>query len=157
MVMGPQALVQIRFHFSQYIGSSINMYKSKIYFQIQAAEQSGTIWDLQEGLSSNNSSAQQGGWQAFANPSRDAEFSGQTHAQQSTTNHTDSMPVRAPPPQNSRRSTFGGETWKLAQERVSSSPSPLPATSNSFYGPKTLVGGATSNTNQLSPAGWAGF
>lgn len=134
---------------------------------VQGAEaQSGTIWDLQEGLSTNSAN-KQNSWAAFEDPPKQSSFTSPApgnHLRQSTDSMFGSTGKTNMRQQDVRSSHPGGESWKSV-----SPPPPVP--SSAFHGPKAFGSLASPNsssvpqkpdswvepTSRVQPAGWAGF
>lgn len=154
--------------------SSSSRAKKLQAFEQGVETQGGTIWDLQEGLSTNSAN-QQSSWAAFEDPpkqvnstrppqgnpraSTDSLFNSsgkipdrsmRQHDMRASTNSlfgsSEKTPERSVRQQDVRASNPGGERWSMAQERS-------PSVGTAFNGAK--VEPPTNRMNQ--PAGWAGF
>lgn len=141
-----------------------------LHFQ-GADAQSGTIWDLQDGLSSNSAN-QQTSWAAFEEPPKQSNFTGSSQvnvraSMDSMFGSSGKTPDRSMRQQDVRSSNPGGESWKLAsQERnppVSSAfhgnakAFTSPASPNSSSLPQKPADSWAEPTSRVQPAGWAGF
>lgn len=144
-------------------------FNARLHFQ-GADAQSGTIWDLQEGLSSNTAS-QQTSWAAFEEPPKQSSITipsqGNVRASMdsvfSSSGKTQDRSMRQ---QDVRSSNPGGESWKSASQERSA------PVSSAFHGANTFNSLASANssslpqkpadswvepTSRVQPAGWAGF
>lgn len=118
--------------------------------------QSGTIWDLQEGLSTNSGS-KQNAWAAFEDAPKQSTFTPGNHHLRASTDSLFSKPPsdRSMRQQDVRASVSGGESWKS----VSPPPSLINGPKAAAFGSSLPSPNSSSSVPQKSdsPAGWAGF
>lgn len=140
-----------------------------LHFQGEA--QSGTIWDLQEGLSLNSAN-QETSWAAFEEPPKQSNLANSSQgnvrvSMDSMFGSSGKISDRSKRQVDVRSSNPGGESWKLASQERS------PTVSSSFHGDtKAFSSLASPNsssltqkpadswvepTSRVQPAGWAGF
>ncbi|CAM6047404.1 unnamed protein product [Sphagnum compactum] len=164
-----QEIQDLKFALGSSSGPNVSAAKEQ---QASAKEkQSGTIWDLQEGLSPNAASQQKNSWLAFGDPPNNQ--GGRPHVQNQglsprnePTYSSPSSPgmmvdVRRRKQQQSTTDNLGGgDTWNFVQESFSPSAKGL----SPLGGVSTTGSNASANTEnwaraapRAQPAGWAGF
>ncbi|CAM6022436.1 unnamed protein product [Sphagnum balticum] len=170
-----QEIQDLKFSLGSSSGRNVSAAKEQ---QASAKEkQSGTIWDLQEGLSPNAASQQKNSWHAFGDPPNNQ--GGRPHVQNQglspsnePTYSSPSSPgmmvdVRRRKQQQSTTDNLGGgDTWNFVQDSFSPSGSEFQAAKglSPLGGVSTTGSNASANTEnwarsapRAQPAGWAGF
>ncbi|CAK9251736.1 unnamed protein product [Sphagnum jensenii] len=170
-----QEIQDLKFSLGSSSGPNVSAAKEQ---QASAKEkQSGTIWDLQEGLSPNAASQQKNSWHAFGDPPNNQ--GGRPHIQNQglspsnePTYSSPSSPgmmvdVRRRKQQQSTTDNLGGgDAWNFVQDSFSPSGSEFHAAKglSPLGGVSTTGSNASANTEnwarpapRAQPAGWAGF
>ncbi|KAG0621936.1 hypothetical protein M758_3G059700 [Ceratodon purpureus] len=140
-------------------------------FEQGADAQSGTIWDLQDGLSSNSAN-QQTSWAAFEEPPKQSNFTSSSQvnvraSMDSIFGSSGKTPDKSMRQLDVRSSNPGGESWKSASQERSPQVSSAShgnakafsslASPNSSSLPQKPADSWAEPTSRVQPAGWAGF